>query len=32
MTYGSGEFFEVAGQASFQARTDVDTAYLCTYE
>jgi uncharacterized protein YaiE (UPF0345 family) len=32
MTYGSGEFFEVAGQASFQARTDVDTAYLCTYQ
>ncbi|MEO9587948.1 MULTISPECIES: pyrimidine/purine nucleoside phosphorylase [Marinobacter] len=32
MTYGSGEFFEVAGQASFKARTDVDTAYLCTYE
>ena len=32
MTYGSGEFFDVAGQASFKARTDVDTAYLCTYE
>jgi hypothetical protein len=32
MTYGSGEFFEVAGQASFKARTDIDTAYLCTYE
>jgi uncharacterized protein YaiE (UPF0345 family) len=32
MTYGAGEFFEVAGQASFKAKTDVDTAYLCTYQ
>jgi uncharacterized protein YaiE (UPF0345 family) len=32
MTYGAGEFFEVAGQSSFKARTDVDTAYLCTYQ
>ena len=22
----------VAGQASFKAKTDIDTAYLCTYE
>ncbi|MEQ5834776.1 pyrimidine/purine nucleoside phosphorylase [Marinobacter sp. R17] len=32
MTYGAGETFEVAGQASFKAKADVDTAYLCTYE
>jgi len=32
MTYGSGESFDVAGQASFKAKTDIDTAYLCTYE
>ena len=32
MTYGAGDFFEVAGQASFKAKTDVDTAYLCTYQ
>ena len=32
MTYGAGEFFEVAGQASFKAKTDVDVAYLCTYQ
>ncbi|GAA3575086.1 pyrimidine/purine nucleoside phosphorylase [Marinobacter xestospongiae] len=32
MTYGAGEAFEVAGQASFKAKTDIDTAYLCTYE
>lgn len=32
MTYGAGEFFEVAGQASFKATTDIDTAYLCTYQ
>lgn len=31
MTYGAGEFFEVAGQASFKAKSDVDVAYLCTY-
>lgn len=31
MTYGAGEFFEVAGQSGFKARTDTDTAYLCTY-
>lgn len=31
MTYGAGEFFEVAGQASFRAKSDVDVAYLCTY-
>ncbi len=32
MTYGAGESFDVAGQASFKAKTDIDTAYLCTYE
>lgn len=32
MTFGAGEGFEVAGQSSFRARTDIDTAYLCTYE
>ncbi|KAA1176228.1 pyrimidine/purine nucleoside phosphorylase [Marinobacter salinexigens] len=32
MTYGSGESFDVAAQASFKAKTDIDTAYLCTYE
>ncbi|MBZ2168601.1 MULTISPECIES: pyrimidine/purine nucleoside phosphorylase [Marinobacter] len=32
LTYGAGESFEVAGQASFKVTTDVDTAYLCTYE
>jgi purine/pyrimidine-nucleoside phosphorylase len=32
MTYGAGEYFEVAAQASFKARTDVDVAYLCTYQ
>lgn len=32
MTYGAGETFDVAGQASFKAKSDVDTAYLCTYE
>lgn len=30
-TYGAGESFNVAAQASFKARTDNDTAYLCTY-
>ena len=30
-TFGAGESFEVAGQASFKAKTDADTAYLCTY-
>ena len=28
----AGESFDVAGQASFKAKTDIDTAYLCTYE
>ncbi|KEF31443.1 Putative cytoplasmic protein [Marinobacter nitratireducens] len=32
MTYGSGESFDIAAQASFKAKTDIDTAYLCTYE
>ncbi|MDI9244797.1 pyrimidine/purine nucleoside phosphorylase [Marinobacter sp. CHS3-4] len=32
MTYGAGEYFEVAGQASFKAKADVDVAYLCTYQ
>ncbi len=32
MTYGAGEGFEVAGQASFKVKTDIDSAYLCTYE
>ncbi|MDX1634230.1 MAG: pyrimidine/purine nucleoside phosphorylase [Marinobacter sp.] len=32
MTYAPGESFEVAGQASFKVKTDIDTAYLCTYE
>lgn len=32
MTYGAGEGFQVAGQASFKVKTDLDTAYLCTYE
>ncbi len=32
MTYGAGESFNVAGQSSFRAKTDTDTAYLCTYE
>lgn len=32
ITYGAGDFFEVAGQASFKAKTDIDTAYLCTYQ
>ena len=32
MTYGAGEAFVVAAQASFKAKTDTDTAYLCTYE
>jgi len=32
MTFGAGEYFDVAGQASFKAKTDVDTAYLCTYQ
>ena len=32
MTYGAGEEFQVAAQASFRARADIDTAYLCTYE
>ncbi|WP_404364095.1 pyrimidine/purine nucleoside phosphorylase [Marinobacter sp.] len=32
MTYCAGEEFKVAGQASFRAKTDIDTAYLCTYE
>lgn len=32
MTYAAGESFEVAGQASFKAKSDIDTAYLCTYE
>ncbi len=31
MTFGAGEAFEIAAQASFKAKTDVDTAYLCTY-
>ncbi|SFM37955.1 pyrimidine/purine nucleoside phosphorylase [Marinobacter zhejiangensis] len=32
MTYGAGDAFEVAAQASFKAKADIDTAYLCTYE
>lgn len=32
MTYGAGEFFEVAAQASFKAMSDGDVAYLCTYQ
>ncbi|MBD3655155.1 MULTISPECIES: pyrimidine/purine nucleoside phosphorylase [Marinobacter] len=32
MTYAAGESFEVAGQSSFTAKADIDTAYLCTYE
>ncbi len=32
MVYGAGESFQVAGQSSFQVKTDIDTAYLCTYE
>ena len=32
MTYAAGESFEIAGQASFKAKSDIDTAYLCTYE
>ncbi|WP_336366172.1 pyrimidine/purine nucleoside phosphorylase [Marinobacter sp. C2H3] len=32
MTYGAGESFNVAGQASFKVKNDVDVAYLCTYE
>ncbi|WP_166268043.1 pyrimidine/purine nucleoside phosphorylase [Marinobacter caseinilyticus] len=32
ITYGAGEGFEVAGQSSFNVKTDIDTAYLCTYE
>ncbi len=32
MVYGAGEGFQVAGQSSFQVKTDIDSAYLCTYE
>ena len=32
IAYGAGDAFEVAANTSFKARTDVDTAYLCTYE
>ncbi len=31
MTYGAGECFGVAPNASFQVKVEFDTAYYCTY-
>lgn len=30
--YGAGDTFEVGANTSFKVKTDVDTAYFCTYE